>query len=167
MAEDWISIAEIAKRLNVAENTARRYTHLFSEFLKERKFGRTTKYTLDAIEVISQISVLYSQGLTTEEIKRKLHNEFPQIVEIDEEERQLSISSASSYEMLKQIMADQVEQKNFNILLLEKLAEQQQYIEQSIEKRDAELTQTLRLLAAAREEKKESSSFWSKLFSRK
>lgn len=165
--EEWIAIAEIAKRLNLAENTARRYTHLFSEFLKERKFGRTTKYTLDAIEVISQISVLYGQGLTTEEIKRKLLNELPQIVEIHEEERQVSAASASSYEMLQQIMAEQIEQKEFNKRLLEKLAEQQRYIEQSLERRDSDLMQTLRLLSAAKEEKKESSSFWSKIFGRK
>lgn len=162
--KEWLSIAEIADKLGLAENTARRYSHLFNDFLQDQKFGRTTKYTAEAIEVISRIAGLYNQGFSTEEIKRKLQDDMPQVVDVVVTKQEQS-AGLSSYELLKKVVEEQGKQKEqqeaFNKALLERLDRQTEYIEQSLKKRDEQLMQVLRenqetkkMIAAASQKKR-------------
>lgn len=165
--KEWLSIAEIADRLGLAENTARRYSNLFSHFLRDRKFGRTTKYTTEALEVISRIAALYNQGLSTEEIKRKLQDEMPLVVDVVEEEKQEQIATLSAYELLKQMAEEQKKQREqqdaFNKALLERLDEQQEYIDKSLRERNEQLNKVFEELSAARKEKA-NKKWWKKIF---
>lgn len=162
--KEWLSISEIAVRLGLAENTARRYSNLFNDFLQDRKFGRTTKYTIEAVDVISRIAGLYNQGLSTEEVRNKLKNEMPQVVDVVAQ-KQGKTAALSSYELLKQMAEEQAkqreEQEAFNQALLKRLDQQQEYIEQSLKRRDEQLMQVLKetqedkqQIAAAKEKRK-------------
>ncbi len=72
MAEDFLTIAELADRAGVAENTARRYVRLFEEFFACRPSGRTVRYAGDDSPLLSLISSCYREGLPAPEIAARL-----------------------------------------------------------------------------------------------
>lgn len=85
--DEWLSIAEIADKIGIPDNTARRYAGKFSDFMQSKTYGRTKKYTPDAIQVIERVSQLYQSGKSTDEIYELLQREKPIVVEVEEEER--------------------------------------------------------------------------------
>jgi len=100
MVEEWLSIAEIAEKTGIPENTARRYVGKFSDFIQVKSTGRAKKYPPDTIQVVERISQLYQAGKGTDEIYELLSREQPLMVRIDEEE-QPSLS-LSPYEVMEE-----------------------------------------------------------------
>lgn len=72
MAEEFLTIAELAERAGVAENTARRYVRVFDEFFIGRQSGRGIRYPEGASPLLSLISSCYRQGLSAPEIITRL-----------------------------------------------------------------------------------------------
>jgi DNA-binding transcriptional MerR regulator len=83
VGEEWLTIAEIAQRTHLAENTARRYAKLFAAFLPSRTPGRTKHYPREAIAVLTRVAALYQAGRTTGDILDLLPQEFPRLVEAE------------------------------------------------------------------------------------
>lgn len=167
MVEEWLTISELAKRIGLAENTARRYATLFGEYLKSRSFGRATKYTSDATEVLGRIAGYYQQGLSTHEIHERFHD-LPKTVDMEAKaEQPPPTTTTPPPQQWQRLMEFMQHQEQFNRELLNRLDAQQQYIDQSIRIRDEKLMEALReirdgrlAIAAAQENKKPWWKWW-------
>lgn len=151
--DSWLSIAEISKNLGLAENTARRYANLFSDYLVDRRFGRAIKYKSDSINVLGRVAALYQDGLGTDEIREKIHEEFPAHIDHEDEAQsgrsvpaliQESHLQETISQLTEQMNAMKENQEHFNRELLKRLDDQHRYIENSIKRRDEQLTTALR-----------------------
>lgn len=175
MAEEWLTVTELANRLGLAENTARRYAKLFDEYISSRKYGRTIKYDPEAIKVMDSVSRLYKEGLGTQEIQERLRGVYPLHVDVQQEtdKDRLPATPTAIPEVvteLKEAIARMTEQMDrqeaFNKELLQHLQEREQYIDLSLRTRDEKLMDTLReikeyrLQIAAAEQKKKSWWKW-------
>ncbi len=165
--EKWLSIVEISRYLGLAENTARRYANLFDEYLKSRKFGRAIKYTEESLQVIGRVAALYQEGLGTEEIRSRLKDEFPVTINVNGEEADLlapahpATAERLAAEFNEQLELMRQQQDAFNRALLDRLEQQQRYIEESVKVRDEQIMTVLReiqegkkALAAAEQQKR-------------
>lgn len=159
MVEEWLSIAEVAKRLGLAENTARRYTHLFKEYITSKQTGRTMKYDPEAMEILANISRLYQEGLSTQEIQERLSSTYALNIEVTSDEVANAAVTIAEIRQTMAAMAEHIKhQEQFNSDLLKRLEERDAYIEMSIRDRDEKLMEALRelregrLLTAASEE---------------
>ncbi len=85
MATEWFTITDIAQKANMSETTARRYASLFAAFLPSRTIGRTKKYAPETAGLLMRVAALYQEGLSTPEVLEWLQREFPQTVEVEEE----------------------------------------------------------------------------------
>lgn len=85
--ENFLTISEIAQKIGVPENSARRYAKLFKDFLPKKVFGRVKKYTPDSMDVIFEIAEMYKKGYDTESIFEKLQNKRNRIFEIEDSSR--------------------------------------------------------------------------------
>jgi len=164
---DWVSISEISEQLNIAENTARRYANLFKEFLIDKRFGRTTKYSVDAIKTIHRISSLYQKNFNTQEIHQILREEIPLTITVESENSTIILPPhdlmAQLNKALQQIAiaTEQIasqeqfrqQQITINQTLDLKIKEQEAYIKNSLEKRDEQLMQSLREMMEKRKRK--------------
>lgn len=172
MVEEWWTITELAKRLELHENTARRYAKLFDGFIKSRQYGRTIKYHPEAMPILATVSQLYKDGLGTQEIQQRIQSIYAQHVEVDSDDQRTTPSAAVAdpealnefRETMVQMSEHMKRQEQFNQELIKRLEERDRYIEQSIRVRDERLMETLRefqesrkLMAAAEEKKK---SWW-------
>ena len=72
MAEVLLTIAELAERAGVAENTARRYVRVFEEFFAGRQDGRAMRYPEVVSPLLSLISSCYREGLAAPDIISRL-----------------------------------------------------------------------------------------------
>jgi DNA-binding transcriptional MerR regulator len=154
--DEWLTIAEIAEKTGIPENTARRYAAKFSEFLGGRSFGRATKYPPDAMEVINRISQFYQSGKTSDEINEILKRENIQVINIDVEEESQPAPTSLSYDFM-----DEFRRTNSMILAtlqqtntaLEVMANQQKEIlllRQALDQRERELLERIRKLEEVR-----------------
>lgn len=76
MAEEiWLPLAEVARRSNVPETTARRYARLFPDALPHRRDGRTLLYAPEAGAVLTRIGQLFSEGLSASQVSKALRAE--------------------------------------------------------------------------------------------
>jgi predicted transcriptional regulator len=177
---NYLSISEIADKTGISNSTCRRYLSTFERFFVVKGGNRLKKYESSAVVVLGRIRDLYNDGQDTDEIYNILVNEFPMVINGDEQQETNnhqvpSLATSDDIAEIKQQLVDQREsmqrQEEFNKALLQKLDEQQKYIEQSIERRDRQLMEVLkesqqaRIEAAAattQEEKKK--GFFSRLF---
>ena len=94
--EDFLTISEIAEKIGVPENSARRYAKLFKDFLPKKVFGRVKKYAPDSLDVIFEIAEMYKKGYDTESIFENLQNKRNRIFEIEENVRQQPPSTTTN-----------------------------------------------------------------------
>ncbi len=73
--ENWLPLAEVARRSNVPETTARRYARLFSDVLPHKRDGRTLLYAPEAGAILTRIGRLFSDGLSASQVSKALHAE--------------------------------------------------------------------------------------------
>lgn len=105
MAE-WLLVSEISEKTGIPENTVRRYVTMFSVFFHSKKFGRALKYSPEAVEVVMAISSHYNHKLTTDEIRERLREELPVI--IDPEDSHHVITTTRTPEILQQMAENMV-----------------------------------------------------------
>lgn len=166
--KEWLTINELADKTGIPDSTIRRYIAKFSEFFVVKGGARSKRYEDSAAKVLLRIKDLYDKGLETEQTYNALLKEFPRIVDDqapEESETLPALATSDDITEIKQMLKAQQELSN---RLLDRLAKQEEYIKDSIERRDRELMQALadsmnerRLLL---EDKKEDKNFWQRLF---
>lgn len=154
----YLTIAEIASLADIPNSTCRRYLTAFESFFMVKGGSRLKKYDMSAVDVLKRIKQLYDEGQDTNEIYNVLANDFPLVTNVEEQQENqqeqvmpsTSLSVVTSDE-LEGIQKALEEQRVFNLALIEELKEQRQliekkdrYIEQSLERRDKELVESLR-----------------------
>lgn len=172
---EWMTVSEMSEKINIPAESLRRYIRSHNVHLKVKKVSK--KYYLhdDCVTVIQQIRTLYNEGKTVEEVEETLSaSGIPMTltVKTDDDER-MTVHVADE---LKEIKSRLDKQEEFNKALLQKLDEQQKYIEESIERRDRQLMIALKesqeerkqqfeleqaMIEAAATKKK---GFWRRLF---
>lgn len=76
MAEEtWLPLAEVARRSNIPETTARRYAKLFPDALPHKRDGRTLLYPPGAGAVLMRIGQLFSEGRSAGQVEEALRAE--------------------------------------------------------------------------------------------
>lgn len=76
------TINDIAKELDLPETTVRRYFSTFREYFTGQTFGRILKYPEKSCEIVTKIYELYKAGKNTDEIKLILKEHYQQVIEI-------------------------------------------------------------------------------------
>lgn len=126
--EEWLTITEIAEKAKVPETSVRRYIKLFKEYLPGKQIGRTWKYLPDVIQVVERISASYQAGQSTQEIFQMLQQNFPQVLDVVEENHHITTTLPPQHHMTE-IAAVQVEALRQIAGILNKVVTQEQKIE--------------------------------------
>lgn len=179
MDKQLLTMAQVAKQLNLAESTARFYRDRFEDFIPYIGEGRKKRYKPETIEVLRFIAEGYNRNLTAMDIKVGLSRMVARNIEFEEvtatttataqqqseiELKQYALQLQIAFEQIgttMQIIANQKEE----IAELRKYVavienRQQEYINTKLEERDQNLLKALRetqeaekQLAAAQQKK--------------
>jgi len=141
--EEWLSVAQLSKILEMPETTTRRYLNNFEEYFRSEQIGRGKKFHPGSIEILQRIAMLYNTDYETAEIKRILADEYAFAVE--DSNQQYTTTHPPAYDVSGKLDAFQQQQQEFNKQLLKQLHEQQNYIREMIENRDKDIQETKRL----------------------
>lgn len=142
----WFTVRQLSDETTIAENTVRRYISKFEDFFVSKGGTRSRLYERDAINVLIRIKNLYDSGCETEQVRETLRNEFPITYDANAtKEDKSSTPVIIANEDLMEIKKALEEQKEFNRLLLERLNKQEEYIENTLEKRDQKLVENMRI----------------------
>lgn len=173
----YLTIAEIAEQADIPNSTCRRYLASFEAFFLVKGGSRLKKYEAGAVDILKRIKDLYENGMDTNEIHNVLINEFPLVVNGDEQqesnEQASTVPTLATSEDISEIKQALEQQKQFNEMLLKKLDEQNEYIKQSLERRDKQLLESIRAIqeqkqaqieTAISQQKQEKKSFFARLF---
>lgn len=148
--------AEIAEKCQIPENTVRRYCKNFKEYIPSKKYGRATRYSADSINILQNISALYSKGHTTLEIQDLLRGQYPQTVEL--EEKNLPVGTIQQIATALDKLASQEKEINE---LKQKVQKMEEYQTETLDKRDQRLMETMRKMI---DEKGDKLPWWKKIF---
>lgn len=172
---EFLNINELAQKTNIADTTIRRYIQKFPDFFTYKGGSRSRRYEDTAINVLVRIKNLYDGGYETELVDSKLREEFAVIVNGDrvgETTEKAATPTLATGEDIVEIKLALVEQMEFNKLLLERLEQQQRYIDSRLEDRDRKLLESIRnlqeekqaRLETAAQKENERPGFFSRLF---
>ncbi len=186
-----MTIAEVAKELNIPESTARYYRDNFIDFIPSVGEGRKKRYRPETVEVLRFIAEGFKRKLTATEIEDGLNQIFTRNLDIDQPTvittaatQQQSENEVKQYALQLQIALEQMS-KTMQVIANQKeeiaelrkhiadVEEQQQkqtdYINNKLEERDRKLMGSIREIqevkkeiAAATQEKNE--RWWNKIF---
>jgi hypothetical protein len=181
VVNDWLTVAEMEKETNIPHQTIRRYIKAHGHHLILKKKHKSYSISNKSIKVILQIRNMYSDGKTSEQVDEQLANSgIPMTISIEKDHEQVNINFPDTLLEIKNNMEklqDRLEaQDDFNRLLIDKLAEQQEQIEkqqnyilEKLAKRDEALLHSMReileakkLIAAAEQPKNKWWLFWTK-----
>ena len=84
MDKQLLTMAQIAKQLNLAESTARFYRDRFEDFIPSIGEGRKKRYKPETIEVLRFIAEGYNRNLTAMDIKDGLSRVVARNIEFEE-----------------------------------------------------------------------------------
>lgn len=161
-----MTIAEVAKELNIPESTARYYRDSFIDYIPSVGEGRKKRYRSETVEVLRFIAEGFKRKLTAIEIETGLSQMFPRNFDIEQPTattaavvQQQSESDVNQYalqlqnaleQMTKtmQVIADQKEEiaelRKHVADVEKKQQEQQIYINNKLEERDRKLMESIR-----------------------
>lgn len=139
--EEWLSVSQLSKMLEIPETTTRRYLNNFEEYFRSEQIGRGKKYHPSSIEILQRIAMLYDSDRETIEIKKILADEYA----FELEETNDTTTQPPAYDIPGKFEEFQRKQEEFNKKLLERLQEQQKYIKQLADNRDASIHELKRL----------------------
>lgn len=71
--QEWISVNDLAKKVDISENTLKRYIRRHEQFLTVKQ-GNRSKYFIhsDSVKIIKQIKKLYNDNMNEEEVNKNL-----------------------------------------------------------------------------------------------
>lgn len=156
--EDWLTLPQLARELNVADSTARRWAGLFPDLMPTNGRGSGRRFHPVAREVLKRVQRLYDQGLRTEQISELLHKEFTALVDVDDTQADLERNNTP---MLNQLTAAVLQLAEQQAQLRDEIAttrdenrELRTLIEERLDARNRVLVETLRELQAAKQRKR-------------
>jgi len=147
--KEWMNINELAERTLIPDTTVRRYISKFSTYFFSKGGARSKRYEDSGVKVLIRIKQLYDDGFESDEVDRVLKKEFAVVVDGDNEQEQTAkpvTPTLATVEDIAKIMDALKQQQDFNKLLIDKLANQDKYIRESMEKRDNLLLESLRAI---------------------
>ena len=153
----WLSINELAKQTGIPDTTVRRYIAKHSDFFKSKGGTRSKRYEATAVSLLLEIKKLYDEGMETEQVFVAVRGKYPLI---QDSEKPIEPPALATGEDMAFIKSALLEQQAFNKALVERLEQQDRYIKESLEARDAMLIESMRLTL----ESKKQPSFLQKLF---
>jgi DNA-binding transcriptional MerR regulator len=83
MAEELLTISEMADRLRIPPSTAAYYIKKFRSFIPSKGRGRNKRYFIEAVEILEIISGHYKNNLTAADIEQRLKSLYPEEIDID------------------------------------------------------------------------------------
>lgn len=169
-----MTIAEIAKELNIPESTARYYRDNFIDYIPSVGEGRKKRYRPETVEVLRFVAEGFKRKLTGMEIENGLSQMFPRNLDIEQptatttavvqqqsenELNQYALQLQTALEQMgktMQIIADQKEEiaelRKHVADVEKKQHEQQEYINNKLEERDRKLMESIREIQEAKKE---------------
>ncbi|CDQ42122.1 MerR family transcriptional regulator [Virgibacillus salexigens] len=169
--DKWLSISQLSEVTGIPETTVRRYTNKFINYFRFEKRSRGKKFHPDSVEVLNRIAALYADDYEAIEIENALAKDFPIGVGEEKEEttKQPPVKSIE-----QQFNEFKEQQERFNRELLNQMQEQQDYIKNSLDKRDKalmntvnEMQETRKLLAASQEKEEANKKRWWRFWKKK
>jgi DNA-binding transcriptional MerR regulator len=161
-----MTIAEVAKELNIPESTARYYRDNFIDYIPSVGEGRKKRYRSETVEVLRFIAEGFKRKLTAIEIENGLSQMFPRNFDIEQptattaavvqqqsknEVNQYALQLQMALEQMgktMQVIADQKEEitelRKHVADVEKKQQKQEDYINNKLEERDQKLIQSLR-----------------------
>ncbi|RCO04253.1 MerR family transcriptional regulator [Bacilli bacterium] len=178
-----MTMAEVAKELNIPESTARYYRDHFIDYIPSVGEGRKKRYRLETVEVLRFIAEGFKRKLTAIEIEDSLSQMFPKNIDMKEttaittavvqqqsenDNKHYALQLQNALEQMNatmKIIADQKEEiteLRKHVADIEKQQQKQEdYINNRLKERDQKLMESLKEIqeakneiANAREEKK-------------
>lgn len=166
LEKELLTMAQIAKQLNLAESTARFYRDRFQEFIPSVGEGRRKRYTHETVEVLRFIAEGFNRNLTAMDIKEGLSRMVAKNIEFEEvtattiaaaqqqpenELKQYTLQLQMALEQMgttMQIMANQKEEiaelRKHIADVENQQQEQREYINTKLEERDRKLVESIR-----------------------
>lgn len=176
MEQQLLTMAQIAKKLNLAESTARFYRDRFEDFIPSVGEGRKKRYKPETLDILRFIAEGFNRNLTTTDIENGLSRIVARNIEF---EKKTAITTAATqqqpnievfYTVLEQmnttmqIIADQKEEiaeLRKQVTVVEEQQQQQQEYINTLKEHDKTLMKAIResqevkkMLAAAQNQKK-------------
>lgn len=171
LEKQLLTMAQIAKQLNLAESTARFYRDRFEDFIPSVGEGRKKRYKPETVEVLRFIAKGYNRNLTAMDIEDGLSRMVARNIEFEEttaittaaaqqqsknEPNQYALQLQIAIEQMSaamQVMADQKEEiaelRKYVAVIENKQQEQQEYINTKLEERDQKLMESIREIQKA------------------
>lgn len=100
---DLLTIADIARALDLPESTVRYYRDRFSEFVPSVGEGRTRRYRAEALEVLRCIADAMRARTPAEDVRAALQARFPVTVE---PQQQSAATQQQTAAVLRELIAD-------------------------------------------------------------
>lgn len=154
--EDWLTLPQLARELDVSDSTSRRWAAEFSEFLTSRGRGSGRRFHPEARQVLRRVSELFTAGLNTEQAAEALRREFTATTEVSptavsevqpQPDKQLALVPA-----LLAFMQAQEERLQLVQAELATTREKLERMELQAEERDRRLMEAMQQLRAGYEE---------------
>lgn len=161
-----MTIAEVAKELDIPESTARYYRDSFIDYIPSVGEGRKKRYRSETVEVLRFIAEGFKRKLTATEIENGLSQMFPRNFDIEQptavttavaqqqaenDVKQYALQLQIAFEQMgktMQVIADQKEEiaelRKHVADVEKKQQHQEDYINNKLEERDQKLIQSLR-----------------------
>ncbi len=109
-----LSVAEIARRINVPESTVHYWKNRFARHLPSKGSGRQKRFKPQAVEIFMAISTMLKEGSTVGDVMERLQGEYPLNAErldngdstpatYDLNEHPLQLASAMGLEIAKAV----------------------------------------------------------------
>jgi len=166
LEKQLLTMAQIAKQLNLAESTARFYRDRFEDFIPSVGEGRKKRYKPDTVKVLRFIAEGYKRNLTAMDINNGLSRMVARNIEVENETaiptataQQQSENKLKQYTLQLQIALEQmntnmqiianqkeeiVELRKYVAVIENKQQEQQEYINTKLEERDKKLIESIK-----------------------
>lgn len=126
MADKLLTIAEIAKQLDIPESTVRFYRDRFEVFVPSVGEGRKKRYLPEATEVLRFIAENFKRNTTAMEIEEALSRMFPRSVEFHDE---TAVATAAAQQQQLLVPSDQLQGLFTHLVTaMQMMAEQKQEI---------------------------------------
>ncbi len=85
MAEEYLTVSEMARRAGLAESTARRYIKNYSEFFSTREEGQRVYYAAEGVQILTEAAKLFNKGLTAGQVRESLAGGFAAAYDVESE----------------------------------------------------------------------------------
>jgi len=190
MKPKLLTVAEIAKELQIPESTVRYYRDRFLDYIPYVGEGRAKRYRLETLDVLRFIAEGFNRKLTATEIEEGLSRMVARNIDVEETTAMTAaaVQQQSHFSMSPQVMeeirnimgqftqamnviADQKEEiaelRKVVVVLKEQQEQQKQYIESSLNEQNEKFMAAIQSIQEEREAASKKKTWWRRLFEEK